>query len=458
MRLLRLKGDGGHYYIITGERYKVFVNTKKGMDSSHLLATLSSIKEIDGLPPRGRVRIGISFHPIQQEVSCDIDALYETIVGAERKVQEALRGPLKKDPSLAVSSGLHGEIRKRYGLLRAMFGVLERKTKELQSWSGRATVLGEAEGPDGAGGVDDEEAPVILALAKGAKVPRDLRQIKLRSDSKGAPDEPFRATVRDQDEERGTLALDPVDGWEPTDGEAVRIDAIPRFSMKNHARALQSLLSEEVVGSWEALATLLVDPKALDMDFERIPPDHYFYEEGATSRRLNPEQRAAVAGACSTPHAFFIQGPPGTGKTTVIEEVIRQLVARGERVLMLAPTHVAIDEVLARIDKEEQDSGRQSAVRPLRLSHDDSKIRASLRKYSEAQKRHECLAQLLRRPDDAALDPDPKEAQRHAQRFEAALTAHQQLDVAAVDLQRHRSEQERLEAEQTSEDAERDKA
>ena len=46
----------------------------------------------------------------------------------------------------------------------------------------------------------------------------------------------------------------------------------------------------------------------------------------------------------------MIRGPPGTGKTTVICEIIQQLaVERGLRVLMVAPTHVAVDNVLERI-------------------------------------------------------------------------------------------------------------
>jgi ATP-dependent exoDNAse (exonuclease V) alpha subunit len=43
---------------------------------------------------------------------------------------------------------------------------------------------------------------------------------------------------------------------------------------------------------------------------------------------------------------FLIHGPPGTGKTTVITEIVRQLVKEGKRVLITSHTNVAVDNVL----------------------------------------------------------------------------------------------------------------
>ena len=56
-----------------------------------------------------------------------------------------------------------------------------------------------------------------------------------------------------------------------------------------------------------------------------------------------------MTGAINAPFAFFIQGPPGTGKSTVISEIVQHLTARGERVLLVAPTHAAVDAVLEKI-------------------------------------------------------------------------------------------------------------
>lgn len=63
------------------------------------------------------------------------------------------------------------------------------------------------------------------------------------------------------------------------------------------------------------------------------------------------EQQNFVAKALGTPDYAFLAGPPGSGKTTVIIELIAQIIARGQRVLLCGSTHVAIDNVLERLDE-----------------------------------------------------------------------------------------------------------
>lgn len=67
------------------------------------------------------------------------------------------------------------------------------------------------------------------------------------------------------------------------------------------------------------------------------------------SRSGTTEQRAFVSKALGSPELAILEGPPGSGKTTAICELVQQLVARGQRVLLCASTHVAIDNVLERL-------------------------------------------------------------------------------------------------------------
>src|SRR5262245_14394295 len=64
---------------------------------------------------------------------------------------------------------------------------------------------------------------------------------------------------------------------------------------------------------------------------------------------LDPEQRLAVARALDTPDLALVQGHPGTGKSRVVAEALRQAAARGETVLLLAPTPAALARALARL-------------------------------------------------------------------------------------------------------------
>jgi AAA domain len=61
------------------------------------------------------------------------------------------------------------------------------------------------------------------------------------------------------------------------------------------------------------------------------------------------EQRSFVEKALNSQDFTFVWGPAGSGKTTAICEFVRQCVQRGQRVLMVASTHVAVDNVLTKL-------------------------------------------------------------------------------------------------------------
>jgi len=107
-----------------------------------------------------------------------------------------------------------------------------------------------------------------------------------------------------------------------------------------HLLRLGTLLSSDNGGlgepvSWESVPIRLVDDK------------------------LTERQAEAVRKALATPDICLIQGPPGTGKTRVISEIVRQAAQKNWKVLLVAPTHVAVDNVLERI-------GIQEDVSPVR--------------------------------------------------------------------------------------------
>lgn len=65
-------------------------------------------------------------------------------------------------------------------------------------------------------------------------------------------------------------------------------------------------------------------------------------------------QLEAVRKGIGNKNIFLIHGPPGTGKTTVITEIVRQLVKNNKKVLVTSQTHIAVDNVLEKLAEESQ--------------------------------------------------------------------------------------------------------
>ncbi|MFB6135209.1 MAG: AAA domain-containing protein, partial [Halobacteriaceae archaeon] len=73
----------------------------------------------------------------------------------------------------------------------------------------------------------------------------------------------------------------------------------------------------------------------------------------------NPAQDAAVDRALRADDFALIHGPPGTGKTYTIARLVRELVGRGERVLLSAFTNRAVDNCLEAL----REQGFEDALR-----------------------------------------------------------------------------------------------
>ena len=64
-----------------------------------------------------------------------------------------------------------------------------------------------------------------------------------------------------------------------------------------------------------------------------------------TNRELNESQQQAFKAILQNNDITIVHGPPGTGKTTTLVESILQLVKRGEKVLVSAPSNTAVDNI-----------------------------------------------------------------------------------------------------------------
>lgn len=92
------------------------------------------------------------------------------------------------------------------------------------------------------------------------------------------------------------------------------------------------------------LCQVIVDPSNIRL-IEPILIYEFF------NQQLDESQQKAVCKALATEEIFLIQGPPGTGKTSVITEIIRQILKQypNDKILISSQSNVAVDNVLTRI-------------------------------------------------------------------------------------------------------------
>ena len=135
------------------------------------------------------------------------------------------------------------------------------------------------------------------------------------------------------------------------EGDRFRIDMIPdEVTRKRQEAAME--VAETATGRLGQLRDLLLYGRA---------PAFRAGVEVDRCHTLNRSQQEAVEFAMSAEDLAIIHGPPGTGKTTTVVEVIRQALARGERVLACAPSNTAVDNLLERLVN--------SGVQAVRLGH-----------------------------------------------------------------------------------------
>lgn len=94
--------------------------------------------------------------------------------------------------------------------------------------------------------------------------------------------------------------------------------------------------------------------------------------------KLNDSQRKAILSALHARDLCLLQGPPGTGKTTVIAELIWQLISlnQEQKILLTSETNLAVDNAIEKLLNKDH-----TLVKPLRFGK-DTKFEEEGKKYS----------------------------------------------------------------------------
>ncbi len=157
------------------------------------------------------------------------------------------------------------------------------------------------------------------------------------------PDEPgaIRGVMARRSPDRVGVMIadsDADDLWEP----GWRLDAEASDVTYARGRAALDAAAAETPGSvaWQRLNVLFgVSPPA---SASPVAVTEWFDDA------LEDDQRTAVQRALGRDLSLVL-GPPGTGKTRTLAEIVRQAVARGERVLVTAASHTAVDNLAERL-------------------------------------------------------------------------------------------------------------
>lgn len=173
-------------------------------------------------------------------------------------------------------------------------------------------------------------------------------------------------------------------------------------------KRMREALDAMAMGKHEAYGRLL-EALTRPAELPSMPPSTLPESDAETFR----QQRAKEL-ALETPDIALIQGPPGTGKTTVICGIIEELVKAGKRILLVAPTHVALDNVLERV-------GDRPGITAIRLGSVEN-VEAQAQRFLLKNRCHDLthrLAQKLRRVagNDLAQDPVARVQNEWAERM-----------------------------------------
>ena len=170
---------------------------------------------------------------------------------------------------------------------------------------------------------------------------------------------------------------------------------LPKSSVEVHRKLISSLADLDRHGPNHSIAGPLIQALFAPPSEHRAAPKRQVEPIRPFNDNLDESQLEAISFALQDNRPVsLIHGPPGTGKTTTVAELIRQAVGRGMKVLVTAPSNVAVDNVLERLaavsnhnnsNNKKRGKGKSNnsnnSLRMVRLGH-PARIKSSIIGYS----------------------------------------------------------------------------
>ncbi len=180
--------------------------------------------------------------------------------------------------------------------------------------------------------------------------------------------EPYQIGYRNQEESIISLKQKEKDVLPPRDSKTLSV-SVSTYQLEKQKEAIFNLQNKPIQEQKKIIQ--LFEPRnKVNWSFNSVEQSiQNWYVLKDFNRKGCKEQREFIQKALATPDFAILEGPPGSGKTTVILELICQLVSNKKRVLLSGSTHVAIDNVLERL--KEKGLMDELCILPIRIGNED---------------------------------------------------------------------------------------
>lgn len=160
----------------------------------------------------------------------------------------------------------------------------------------------------------------------------------------------------------------------PEKGDLLQDVRMETSQFKKQVEACKKFENKDIVNP--ELCGILATPERIP-EPKRVDIDYDGFIEQVINKNLKRDQtqREAVLEALHYKPIYLIQGPPGTGKTTVIVELIQQIISQNSnaKILVTSQSNLAVDNVLERLPKN---------ILFMRLAADEDRISNEIKEHS----------------------------------------------------------------------------
>ncbi|TVZ23769.1 AAA domain-containing protein [Dokdonia sp. Hel_I_63] len=203
-----------------------------------------------------------------------------------------------------------------------------------------------------------------------------IKELK-RNEVKLSIDDSLIGTIHDYNQKSQTLIIKDANltfDEIPENGTLFEDVRIETSQFKKQIEACDKFINRDIVNP--ILSSILASPHTTPI-IGHVDIDYQDYENKIYNHYLKTDetQKEAVLEALHKKPAYLIQGPPGTGKTTVIVEIIQQLIRKNgnAKILVTSQSNLAVDNVLERLPED---------ILFMRLASTEDRISPSIKDHS----------------------------------------------------------------------------